>query len=161
MKRLNTNQWIAVAAGLGFVAYLLYGNFFMSLFNRQENNNQINTNMNLPQTGVDVEDVVVGDGEPAQKGDTVTVHYVGTLVDGRVFDSSVDRNAPFDVVLGQGDVIRGWDEGLVGMREGGKRKLIIAPDYAYGAQAIGPIPPNSTLIFEVQLLDVKKPTATQ
>lgn len=159
MKRLNTNQWIAVAVGVTFVAYLTYGNYFVSLFSPQENNTQ--ANMNLPQTGVDVEDLVVGDGEPAQRGDTITVHYVGTLVDGRVFDSSVDRNAPFELVLGQGDVIRGWDEGLVGMREGGKRRLIIAPDYAYGAQAIGPIPPNSTLVFEVQLLDVEKPAQGQ
>lgn len=156
MKKLNTNQWIAVAAGVGFVAYLLYGSFLMSLFYPQENNAQ--PTMQL-QTGVRIRDLVMGDGEPAQPGDKITVHYVGTLTDGKVFDSSLDRNAPLELVLGQGQVIRGWEEGLEGMRVGGKRELVIAPDYAYGSQGIGPIPPNSTLIFEVQLLDVEKPSA--
>ena len=84
---------------------------------------------------------------------------MGTFQDGRVFDSSLDRNTPFSFTIGVGGVIRGWDEGLLGMKAGGKRILVIAPDYAYGAQGSGPIPPNSTLVFEVELLDVQKPAS--
>jgi len=80
---------------------------------------------------------------------------VGTLTDGTKFDSSVDRGQPFDFELGAGRVIKGWDEGVAGMKVGGKRKLVIPPDLGYGGRAIGKIPANSTLIFEVELLDVK------
>lgn len=110
----------------------------------------------MPQSGFTSEDTVAGQGELAQPGDVITVHYVGTLTNGQVFDSSRDANTPFTFVLGRGDVIRGWDEGVQGMRVGGKRTLIIAPDFAYGSRGIGPIPPNSTLIFEVELLKVEK-----
>jgi len=87
------------------------------------------------------------------------VHYVGTLSDGKVFDSSLDRNTPFSFTLGVGQVIRGWDEGFSDMQVGGKRLIIVAPDYGYGEQGVGTIPPNSTLIFEVELLDVEKPSS--
>ena len=106
-----------------------------------------------------MEEVAVGTGVVAEAGDVLTVHYVGTLTDGRVFDSSRDRNTPFDFTLGMDSVIRGWDEGLVGMRVGGKRMLVIPPSYGYGAQGVGTIPANSTLIFEVELLNVKKPSS--
>src|SRR3990167_7858117 len=92
-------------------------------------------------------------------GDNLTVHYVGTLPDGKVFDSSLDRNAQFSFTLGVGQVIRGWDEGFSGMQVGGTRLIIVAPDYGYGEQGVGTIPPNSTLIFEVELLDVEKPSS--
>src|SRR3989344_4386286 len=108
----------------------------------------------MSQTGFTVEDKVVGSGPIAEPGDVLTVHYVGTLEDGRVFDSSLDRDVPFDFTLGVGQVIRGWDEGLVGMRSGGKRVLTILPEYGYGNQGVGSIPPNSTLIFEVEILDI-------
>jgi len=98
----------------------------------------------------------VGDGVLAETGDTISVHYVGTLEDSRVFDSSRDRNTPFRFTLGTGQVIRGWDEGLVGMRVGGKRILIISPEFGYGGQGVGTIPPNSVLQFEVELLDAEK-----
>jgi peptidylprolyl isomerase len=102
-----------------------------------------------------VEDIKVGTGAVAVAGKTVTVHYTGTLTDGTKFDSSKDRGRPFSFDLGAGRVIRGWDEGLVGMREGGVRKLTIPPHMGYGDRAAGRIPPNSTLVFEVELLKVE------
>jgi peptidylprolyl isomerase len=101
-------------------------------------------------------DLVVGKGAAAKSGDTVSVHYVGTLADGTKFDSSRDRGQPFVFTLGKGQVIRGWDQGVVGMKVGGKRKLVIPPALAYGDHGMGgAIPPNSTLTFEVELMDVK------
>lgn len=106
-------------------------------------------------SGLQYEDLQVGDGAEATPGKTVTVHYTGWLTDGKKFDSSKDRNDPFAFVLGGGMVIRGWDEGVVGMKVGGKRKLIIPAELGYGARgAGGVIPPNATLVFEVDLLDV-------
>ncbi len=100
-------------------------------------------------------DLLVGTGAEAVAGKRVTVHYVGTLTDGSKFDSSRDRDDPFQFVLGKGQVIRGWDQGVAGMKVGGKRKLTIPPDMGYGARGFPPvIPPNSTLVFEVELLGV-------
>jgi FKBP-type peptidyl-prolyl cis-trans isomerase len=98
-------------------------------------------------------DLVVGTGAVAEKGMGATVHYTGWLTDGTKFDSSVDRDQPFGFPIGQGRVIKGWDEGVQGMRVGGKRKLTIPPDMAYGEKGYPPvIPPNSTLVFDVELL---------
>ena len=106
-------------------------------------------------SGLVYEDLVVGDGKMADPGLTVTVHYTGWLTDGTKFDSSLDRGRPYPFVLGQHEVIAGWDEGVKGMRVGGRRKLTIPADLAYGAEGRAPvIPPNATLIFEVQLLGV-------
>ncbi|MFM8559648.1 MAG: FKBP-type peptidyl-prolyl cis-trans isomerase, partial [bacterium] len=102
------------------------------------------------------EDLVVGNGTMAEPGMNVSVHYTGWLTDGTKFDSSVDRGQPFQFQLGAGQVIRGWDEGVKGMRIGGKRKLTIPSDMGYGARgAGGVIPPNATLVFDVELLGVK------
>lgn len=101
-----------------------------------------------------VDDLVVGNGAAAASGDTVTVHYVGTLTNGTKFDSSYDRGQPFTFRLGAGAVIAGWDQGLVGMRVGGKRRLTIPPSLGYGSRANGSIPANSTLIFEVDLISI-------
>lgn len=103
-----------------------------------------------------IEDQVVGTGEAAVAGKRVTVNYLGTLTSGTKFDSSYDRNEPFAFNLGAGEVIKGWDQGVAGMKVGGKRKLTIPPDLGYGAQgAGGVIPPNATLIFVVELLKVE------
>jgi len=100
-------------------------------------------------------DVKVGTGPAVKVGDTVSVHYVGTLRDGQVFDASKPRGSPFDFVVGQGRVIKGWDLGIVGMQAGGVRRLIIPPDDAYGSRKLGMIPPDSTLFFEVELIGIK------
>src|SRR5580765_4984657 len=106
--------------------------------------------------GVQIEDIRQGTGAEARAGNTVTVHYVGTLTDGKKFDSSHDRGKGFTFRLGAGEVIAGWDQGVAGMKVGQVRKLTISPDLAYGARGFPPvIPPNSTLVFEVELLDVR------
>ncbi len=104
---------------------------------------------------VESNDIVVGNGTEATNGKKVSVHYVGTLTDGSKFDSSRDRNEPFSFTLGAGEVIPGWDQGVAGMKVGGKRKLTIPPELGYGSQQAGSIPPNSTLIFEIELLNVE------
>lgn len=102
-----------------------------------------------------IEDLEVGEGKEVKNGDTVKVHYTGTLTDGEKFDSSVDREEPFTFTVGKEQVIKGWDAGLVGMKVGGRRKLIIAPDLAYGERGSPPkIPPSSTLVFEIELLEI-------
>jgi FKBP-type peptidyl-prolyl cis-trans isomerase len=111
-----------------------------------------------PQAGsLLVEDVKIGEGTVATKGKTVSVHYTGVLTNGTKFDSSLDRGQPIVFPLGTGMVIKGWDQGVEGMKVGGKRKLTIPPDLAYGAKGTpgGPIPPNATLVFDVELVDVK------
>ena len=107
-------------------------------------------------SGLQYVDLVTGDGREAQVGETAIVHYTGWLEDGTKFDSSVDRGDPFSFRLGAGRVIKGWDEGVVGMNIGTKRKLIIPPGLGYGSRGAGRIiPPNATLIFEVELLDLR------
>ena len=111
---------------------------------------------NTTPSGLIIEDVTIGDGPLASAGQRVTVHYTGWLEDGEKFDSSKDRDEPFDFSLGGGRVIKGWDEGVQGMKVGGTRKLTIPPALGYGARgAGGVIPPNATLMFDVELLAVK------
>jgi FKBP-type peptidyl-prolyl cis-trans isomerase FkpA len=107
-------------------------------------------------TGLQYEDMQEGTGQAAKAGDTVEVHYTGWLKDGTKFDSSHDRKQPFSFALGAGRVIKGWDEGVAGMKVGGKRKLTIPPQLGYGSRGAGnAIPPNADLIFEVELLRIK------
>ena len=108
------------------------------------------------ESGLKYVDIALGDGDMPETGDKVVVHYTGTLEDGTKFDSSRDRNRPFEFPLGMGRVIKGWDEGLASMRIGGKRQLIIPSNLGYGDRATGKIPANSTLIFDVELIDIKK-----
>lgn len=110
--------------------------------------------MTLTASGLYYQDLVVGEGEEATVQSQITVHYTGWLHDGTKFDSSVDRNQPFTFTLGIGWVIPGWDEGVQGMRVGGKRKLVIPPHLGYGKVRNGSIPGNSTLVFDVELLGV-------
>jgi FKBP-type peptidyl-prolyl cis-trans isomerase FkpA len=105
--------------------------------------------------GVSVEDLKVGGGAAATQGKVVSAHYTGRFPDGAKFDSSYDAGAPIEFLLGAGKVIKGWDVGIEGMRVGGKRKLTIPPELAYGARGGGPIPPNATLVFDVELMAVK------
>ncbi len=107
--------------------------------------------------GLKITDVKVGDGKEAKSGDFVAVHYIGTLANGKKFDSSVDHNPPepIEFKLGAGEVIKGWDQGITGMKEGGVRELVIPPELGYGSKAKGPIPANSELHFKVQLVAVK------
>lgn len=104
----------------------------------------------------DSKDIKVGTGAAAKAGDTVSVHYVGTLLNKKKFDSSRDRGTPFEFKLGTGSVIKGWDDGVVGMKVGGIRRLVIPPAIAYGDAGSGPIPPNSVLEFEIELLGINK-----
>ena len=101
-----------------------------------------------------IEDTLVGTGATVKAGDTVKIHYTGTLEDGTVFDSSLTRNEPFETQVGVGMLIQGWDQGIPGMKVGGKRHLVIPSELGYGNRAVGSIPANSTLIFDVELLDI-------
>jgi len=109
---------------------------------------------NTTESGLKYTDIVVGTGDSPEAGNKVKVHYTGWLTDGTVFDSSVERGQPLEFLVGKGQVIRGWDEGLMSMNVGGKRKLVIPPDLGYGDRNVGPIPASSTLVFEVELLEI-------
>ncbi len=102
-----------------------------------------------------IDDVLIGSGAKASVGDTLTVHYIGRLQNGQEFDNSYKRGAPFTFTLGEGRVIQGWEEGLLGMQEGGKRILVVPPQMAYGDRGAGPIPGGATLVFAVELLSIE------
>jgi peptidylprolyl isomerase len=105
-------------------------------------------------SGLQYIDLVEGTGDSPKTGQTVTVHYTGTLENGKKFDSSRDRNQPFQFKIGVGQVIKGWDEGVGSMKVGGRRQLTIPAELGYGSRGVGPIPPNSTLVFDVELLKI-------
>jgi FKBP-type peptidyl-prolyl cis-trans isomerase len=102
-----------------------------------------------------IDDIKIGTGAEVKAGDTVSVHYIGTLQDGTEFDSSKKRGTPFEFTVGEGRVIKGWEEGLLGMKTGGERILVIPPDKGYGEEGIGPIPGGATLVFAIELLEIK------
>lgn len=137
------------------VAAILYIGYSYIPAKNSAQDKAIITNATNTIEGMIIEDIKTGSGKTAEAGTMVSVHYVGTLTNGTKFDSSRDRGAPFTFALGAGQVIEGWDKGVAGMKVGGLRKLTIPPDLAYGDRAIGSIPANSTLVFEVELLDVK------
>jgi peptidylprolyl isomerase len=146
-----------IVIAIAFVVLLAGGTFIITMPGR--NNNQTastNAAQSAATDTLQITDEKIGTGPAVKSGDTVTVNYKGTLQNGTVFDSSYTRNQPFTTQIGTGQVIKGWDEGIVGMKVGGKRKLIIPPDLAYGSQgAGGAIPPNATLTFEIELLNIK------
>ena len=142
---------IIAALAIGAMVYLL------SLLNNSNSapNATPGTEVTTP-SGLKYVDEVIGTGESPRPGRPVSVHYTGTLANGTKFDSSVDKNQPYEFAIGTGSVIQGWDEGIMTMKVGGKRRLIIPPNLAYGAAGRPPlIPPNSTLYFDIELLGVK------
>lgn len=179
MTERSKNKWIAVVIALAVTGVFFGGlSIYMNASRNPEQAEQpvalgdtfgsqpsagqpaATNNLNQPiqnnmPTELEIKDVVVGTGAEAKAGDTVSVHYTGTFIDGTKFDSSVDRGQPFDFKLGAGMVIPGWDQGVAGMKVGGKRKLVIPSDLAYGPNDYGPIPGGSTLLFDVELLGIK------
>ncbi len=158
---MTFGEWIAVVASL-IIIVIFFGSLFM---NRNSSNDSMNSSSDIevststdatPAAGLKIEDTKVGTGPAAKSGDTLLMHYVGTLTDGKKFDSSRDRGEPLEFTLGIGQVIKGWDQGVLGMKVGGQRKLTIPPELGYGARGAGSsIPPNATLIFEIELVEIK------
>ena len=161
MKKISKNEAVAIVTSLVVIAgFVVFGS--LGLFSKTSSSLSLNNlNMNISNDGSQqapqliISDLVVGTGTEAVAGKHIVVNYKGTLMDGTEFDSSYSRGVPFDFDLGAGQVIAGWDQGFSGMKVGGKRKLVIPANLAYGERAIGPIPANSTLVFEVELLEVK------
>lgn len=152
MRSLSKNIIIALC----IAAFFIFTSGCTKTASRTPNKGANNKNTTKEVTKLEINDEVVGTGAEAKNGDKVTVNYTGWLANGVKFDSSLDRNKPFEFYLGKGSVIEGWDKGVLGMKVGGKRKLVIPPDLAYGQQGAGNvIPPNAVLTFEVELLDVQ------
>lgn len=149
---------VVIIAG-GILYYVFSANFSSEdkdLLKLQTQEDQLIPPTMAQSDELKIEEIVVGTGAEAATGSTVSVHYTGTLLDGKKFDSSLDRGEPFSFTIGQRQVIQGWEQGIPGMKVGGKRKLIIPPELAYGDRAVGNvIPANSTLVFEVELLSVQ------
>jgi peptidylprolyl isomerase/FKBP-type peptidyl-prolyl cis-trans isomerase FkpA len=165
MRKLSKSEWVATVLAIVFVAYTLFGGSIMGLFKKNSMNENstaaINTTTNNNGvSSVIINDITVGNGKEVKNGDLVSVHYILSLSDGTVLQNSKDFGAPFKFTLGAGEVIPGWEQGFAGIKVGGVRTIIIPPELAYGANQAGPIPPNSTLIFTIEVVDVAPAPAT-
>lgn len=158
------NKTLLIIIILGIVGLFIYSLFIFKIIEiKPQNSPQAQVNISPTPSPVKkaknqelkIEDIKVGTGKEVKSGDKIVIHYKGTLTNGKQFDSSYDRGKPFETQIGVGQVIEGWDKGVIGMKVGGKRKLTIPPDMAYGNKQVGAIPPNSTLIFEVELINIK------
>lgn len=156
MRKLSKKEWIAVAIAVIFVGYTLFGGDVIRLFqkNSMDKDSLVSAIPSNKPSGVIINDITVGQGVEAKSGDLISAHYVLSLSDGTVIQNSKDFGEPFKFVLGAGEVIPGWEQGFAGMKVGGVRTIIIPPELGYGANQVGSIPPNSTLIFTIELLDV-------
>ncbi|MBN2094352.1 MAG: FKBP-type peptidyl-prolyl cis-trans isomerase [Candidatus Zambryskibacteria bacterium] len=155
MRKLSKKEWIAVAVGVILVGYTLFGADAINLFRKSAMNGDSLANVSgVLSDRVVINDIVIGNGTEVRSGDLVTVHYSLSLSDGTAIQNSKDFGVPFQFTLGVGEVIQGWEQGFVGMKVGGVRTIVIPPELGYGANQAGPIPPNSTLVFTVELLDV-------
>ena len=152
------NQRITIAVVAVLILAVIGVMAYSSLNRGKATSSPLDTSgMTTIASGLQYKDLVVGKGQEAKPGDAVSVHYTGWLTDGTKFDSSVDRGQPFEFTIGIGQVIQGWDEGVAGMKVGGKRKLLIPPALGYGVSGAGnTIPPNATLIFDVELLAISQ-----
>lgn len=151
------NPVIAILIIIAFsclMAFIIWDKYVSSPWDLVSENLIINNNVENNKAKLKIEIIKEGTGDTAVNGNKVSVHYTGKFTNGTKFDSSVDRGEPLSFTLGAGQMIRGWDEGILGMKVGEKRKLTIPPDLAYGVNGYGPIPPNSTLIFEIELLGI-------
>ena len=156
----DMNKTFVAILVVGVVALLVFGYFIFNLNGQPKSDDQVSAmkqtqSQSAKDQGLKIQDEKVGTGAAVKSGDTVVINYTGTLTNGTKFDSSYDRGVPFTTQIGVGQVIKGWDEGVVGMKVGGKRKLTIPPSLGYGDQSTGNIPPNSTLIFEVELVGIQ------
>lgn len=171
MNKLGKREGIAVAVALVAAGIVLFGgdvwNFFVGGASTGDGPTSQPSSSTLPTSnpqamnnistvpGIEIYDETEGTGAVATPGKTLTVHYVGVFQNGQKFDSSIDRGQPFQFNLGAGMVIQGWDKGMEGMKVGGTRRLVVSPEMGYGPNDYGPIPGGSTLIFQVQLLNVE------
>lgn len=153
-KKILIGVAVLIVAG---IIYAAVSGKQESMSNSEDQNTKVTPSSSAsPSAELKIEDLKVGTGSAVKSGDTIKIHYLGTLENGIKFDSSYDRNEPFQTQIGVGQVIKGWDEGVIGMQVGGKRKLTIPSDLGYGSRgAGGVIPPNATLIFELELLEIK------
>ncbi|HEX8993785.1 MAG TPA: FKBP-type peptidyl-prolyl cis-trans isomerase [Candidatus Paceibacterota bacterium] len=165
MNQKTLYTGIAVAIAIVVVGYFFYSGSMTPSQNPTNNPSapfmnsaQENTQNAIPQNSVTIQDVKTGDGTEAVAGMQVSVNYIGKLQNGTTFDASANHGGPFTFTLGAGQVIPGWEQGIAGMKVGGERILVIPPALGYGAQQVGPIPANSTLIFDVQLVGVSTST---
>ncbi len=160
MKKLSRREWIGVSVALvGAFGLFFFGGYVFKQSAPPADQNSSGTasadvSQNPASSGLAIEDMTAGQGAAVKSGDQVTVNYIGTLADGTKFDSSYARGQPLSFIAGSAEIIPGFDQGVLGMKVGGERKITIPPDLAYGARAVGAIPANSTIIFDVTLVKI-------